>query len=153
MNNLFGEEILETKICNKCNETKHISEFNSRTRDKNGEPKELRNDCKSCQKKQGNLVKNLKKYYPKPNPATHKCECCKKGREEFVNTQWADNPFVLDHDHITGEYRGWICQYCNTALSRVFDDVNTLRNMIDYLERTTVVREDALFSSDRRGDK
>jgi hypothetical protein len=132
---VYGEEITNSKICNKCNIEKPLSEFNHRTRDKNGNPKELRNDCKSCQTTQGNVVKKLKKYNSQPNPVNHKCECCNKGTEDFANTQWVKNPFVLDHDHITGEFRGWICQYCNTALSRVNDSIETLQRMIEYLSK------------------
>lgn len=43
---------------------------------------------------------------------------------------------VIDHDHVTLEYRGAICDLCNKALGHVKDNVQTLRNMIDYLEGT-----------------
>lgn len=42
---------------------------------------------------------------------------------------------AYDHDHKTGEFRGWLCIKCNTALGLVNDDVEILQKLIDYLER------------------
>lgn len=39
-----------------------------------------------------------------------------------------------DHDHTTGQFRGWLCDRCNTALGMVKDQANTLRALADYLE-------------------
>jgi hypothetical protein len=39
-----------------------------------------------------------------------------------------------DHNHITGEFRGWICESCNLALGLVQDSTDRLRAMIEYLE-------------------
>jgi len=129
---LFGEEV-QTKVCIKCGEEKPLCEFSPRTRDRNGNPVELRNDCKSCQKKAGNEVKRLKKLHPKPDFDTYQCPCCKRTKADLAYTAWK-NPFVLDHDHSTGEARGWICQDCNTALARIKDNITTARNLVTYLE-------------------
>lgn len=53
------------------------------------------------------------------------CPICK--RKKFL---------CVDHDHVTGKVRGLICQTCNITLGYVADDVNTLHNMIDYLEKS-----------------
>jgi hypothetical protein len=42
----------------------------------------------------------------------------------------------LDHNHETGEFRGFLCGNCNTALGLVQDDPWVLRRMLKYLERT-----------------
>lgn len=39
----------------------------------------------------------------------------------------------IDHDHITGEFRGWLCDRCNKTLGLLNDDVNLLNKMIAYL--------------------
>ena len=31
-----------------------------------------------------------------------------------------------DHDHETGQFRGWICDYCNTICARAYDDPSIL---------------------------
>jgi Recombination endonuclease VII len=42
---------------------------------------------------------------------------------------------VWDHDHSTGLFRGWLCQFCNLALGNVRDRPNVLRALADYLEK------------------
>lgn len=41
---------------------------------------------------------------------------------------------VLDHDHSTGNFRGWLCDPCNRTLGLLRDDCTILRNMVQYLE-------------------
>jgi hypothetical protein len=43
----------------------------------------------------------------------------------------------VDHDHATGAVRGVLCFRCNAALGQVADSSETLRRMIDYIERTS----------------
>jgi hypothetical protein len=43
----------------------------------------------------------------------------------------------VDHDHATGRVRGVLCFQCNAALGQVEDSTDTLRSMIDYIERTS----------------
>lgn len=40
---------------------------------------------------------------------------------------------ALDHDHVTGKFRGGLCSNCNTALGMFKDDPELLRKAIDYL--------------------
>lgn len=42
----------------------------------------------------------------------------------------------FDHDHATGEFRGWICHGCNAALGHVKDDIDRLEALIVYLARS-----------------
>lgn len=41
----------------------------------------------------------------------------------------------LDHNHKTGEFRGWICLRCNFALGMVKDNTETLVALVEYLKR------------------
>jgi hypothetical protein len=41
----------------------------------------------------------------------------------------------VDHCHTSGDVRGLLCTRCNTALGKVKDDVEILRNLINYLEK------------------
>lgn len=45
---------------------------------------------------------------------------------------------VFDHDHATGEFRGWICDRCNKVLGLMRDDAKLLRKLADYLENSDV---------------
>lgn len=72
-----------------------------------------------------------KGYAPPPNehacpsrPSDGQCECCKR---------ISANPLCLDHDHATGEFRGWLCRSCNTAIGAFKEDVSTMRLGVAYM--------------------
>ena len=39
----------------------------------------------------------------------------------------------FDHDHVTGEFRGWICYHCNIVLGYARDSSDTLCKLAKYL--------------------
>lgn len=41
----------------------------------------------------------------------------------------------LDHDHVTGAFRGWLCNRCNLALGHLGDNVAGLERAVAYLKR------------------
>jgi hypothetical protein len=57
-------------------------------------------------------------------PRASVCEVCGAG----------DVKIVYDHDHSTGDFRGWICFNCNTALGHARDNIEVLKKLINYLE-------------------
>lgn len=42
---------------------------------------------------------------------------------------------VFDHCHLSGNFRGWICDRCNRVLGSVKDDIMLMNKMINYLEK------------------
>ena len=40
----------------------------------------------------------------------------------------------MDHDHVTGKFRGILCHPCNTSLGLLSDRADVLRKAADYLE-------------------
>jgi len=52
------------------------------------------------------------------------CECC--GEKPI---KWC-----LDHDHSTHEFRGWICERCNTGLGKLGDNIEGLTKALNYLK-------------------
>ena len=62
----------------------------------------------------------------RPEAAT--CECC-------GGAQSAGMSMCLDHCHVTGAFRGWLCISCNTAIGKLGDNVAGLQRAIDYLNR------------------
>jgi hypothetical protein len=85
-------------------------------------------------------VRKLKKYNPLPDLDVYQCPHCHRTQKEIFETgSWVntkDNKvcFLPDHDHNTGEFRGYICQDCNTVIARAKENVQTLRNIADALE-------------------
>lgn len=55
------------------------------------------------------------------------CACCGRLKTSQKNLS-------LDHNHITGEVRGFICQNCNLGLGHFQDSSDILRKAIKYLE-------------------
>lgn len=73
-------------------------------------------------------VRRKNRGLPEPTrPEPDRCECC--GGEP--NGQGA---LHLDHDHVLGNFRGWLCSNCNTGIGKLGDNIEGLRKAIAYLE-------------------
>jgi hypothetical protein len=94
-----------------------------------------------------------KKAYHLAHPEVELRRCCKKAgiTLEVYNAQpkecsicHSTNPgtrkdkplksWPIDHDHITGKFRGLLCSSCNLALGLLNDDPKRCRAMAEYLE-------------------
>lgn len=56
------------------------------------------------------------------------CEICGAFGNEFVKG------LCLDHNHETGEYRGWICTRCNCILGHAKEKIEILELVIKYIK-------------------
>lgn len=56
------------------------------------------------------------------------CPVCLRHKDEFPTR------LAVDHNHITGEVRGLLCNYCNHRLVGRHRDAAILRRIADYLE-------------------
>ena len=54
-----------------------------------------------------------------PRPASGRCQCC--GRKAKPVRPGIE-ALVLDHNHRTGRFRGWVCASCNARIERCKDD-------------------------------
>ena len=110
------------KQCNKCGILKLLSEFR---KDKQGRGKNskvyYRPECKKCEAK---LRKQLKQAKLEATPKPNKCECC-----------GAIADLIVDHDHVTGKFRGWICRKCNQGIGKLGDDIEGVKKAMEYLCR------------------
>lgn len=124
---IYGEEEVVKHYCKKCKQYKPIFEFNLRDRASAG----MRplNSCKQCDEEAAKQLSALKKIFPKPE-SDYVCPICLRGADDLGYS----SAFVLDHDHKTGEARGWICHDCNNALARIHDDLGAAKRMVEYLE-------------------
>jgi hypothetical protein len=67
-----------------------------------------------------NLLEKREKIAGRKKPK--QCEIC-----------GAIGRICFDHDHNTGEFRGWICRRCNLVLGSIKDNSELLLAMINYL--------------------
>lgn len=113
-----------TKVCKICGKEKLIIEFSA-----NGTW--TRPECKECYNYQQSLYFKLRKGQTAPELGAP-CECC------------GDSTSVLhwDHDHKTGEHRGWICSNCNTGIGKLGDNVEGVLQGLNYLVKAGKVSED-----------
>jgi len=132
-----------TKICWNCKKEKPVSEFyKSNTR-------YYQRECKDCCKagrsmwwksEKGKLSSantklkrrfgmTLEEYIHLLNKCGGKCEIC--GAEMSSN----NHRLGIDHNHITGEIRGILCNACNVGIANLKEDMSILESAIKYLTR------------------
>jgi hypothetical protein len=138
-NTLFGTVQLETRRCIMCGEDKPLNEMELERPTTNS----YRNACKSCRKKDGKIRRNLRKEfgYLKPH-ITDRCQLCNETGED-MNSLISDKKkkqgiWILDHNHETEKFRGWICGPCNTVIGilerKNISVKNYYKNIENYLK-------------------
>lgn len=73
----------------------------------------------------------FKDYLEIWNRQEGKCAIC--GQLETRKVKNKLSVLAVDHDHKTGKIRGLLCSKCNISLGLLNDNIDVLKNMIDYL--------------------
>jgi len=121
----------KTKVCGICLQTLPVYKFGT-----DGGANYLRYECKSCARKQAKLIKEIKKNTPAPKK-DHICPICNMSEQEIkLKYPNKKNVWCCDHNHITNEFRGWLCHKCNLGLGNFNDNPKRLENAIVYLTKT-----------------
>ena len=126
--------MVEYKNCTKCNDAlPNTAMFFP----KRGGENYLRTECKQCTSKMQQDLTKLRKIHGNP-PDDYSCPICSRSSDEVKGEGGRNNGnksgWVIDHNHETGEFRGWPCNYCNMMLSRADYNPRVLRRGADYLE-------------------
>lgn len=120
----------DTKICRVCSNPKPLSMFS-----KASGANYLRTECKPCTKAQGEARDRAKATAP-PIPKDYKCPICLRSEEEVKDKGGKKSgAWCCDHDHIKGNFRGWLCHDCNRGIGNFKDNVSRLQNAIEYLTK------------------
>ena len=122
----------QKKVCDRCFKILDRNEF-SDNRNKKGGAITPRPSCKSCREtKDGVKIPNkIKKEWRLNKPkdySLYQCPICNK-----INIPGHKN-IVADHNHQTGELRGYICESCNTGIGRFDDDPEIIKKTIEWLK-------------------
>lgn len=123
----------EYKRCSRCNKVKHETEF-SKNQYRKGSIVVRRGYCKECGKLKKPISAKTRREYEKKNPrpqlgASFECPVCQR-----VIEAWHKNQICLDHNHKTGEIRGYICGDCNASIGRIGDSIRVLKRAILWLQ-------------------
>jgi hypothetical protein len=124
---------VKPRICKECGRLLPINAF------ERNRPSVWRSECKECRKNNKpfpNIPNKAKREYetkhPKPKIGDEfYCKVC----ERTITIQ-TTRDVNLDHDHKTGEIRGYICNRCNTGLGNFKDNIFLLRQAIRWLKGT-----------------
>jgi hypothetical protein len=141
------------KICSQCKENKNI-EFFGKHKCKQG----IRPKCKECLNSRNKqyYIENsssIKKWAKNYRQTEHRKEWARKNAKKRLKEKrnnsatrpgpltcecCSDNPdargIVWDHNHESGNFRGWLCNRCNRVLGMCKDSINVFQNLIKYLE-------------------
>ena len=135
---------INVKRCSKCQEEKSIELFGVKNYNKDG----LNHYCKECENnrtkiryqdpiqkekiKYNSILRNYgltkEEYLLKLDNQEHKCSICSDVLKNDRKTH-------VDHCHLTGVVRDILCDKCNKLLGNVKEDVNYLKNLINYIEK------------------
>ena len=126
------------RICKECGRLLPIDAFEP-NRYENGIPSVWRSECKECRKNAKpfpRIPERKKREYVSNHPQPKigedfYCRIC----DRTITIQ-QNRDVNLDHDHTTGEIRGWICNRCNTGLGNFRDNISVLKRAIRWLQRT-----------------
>ena len=133
--NLQPSEEAPFKICTNCGIKKPIEAFAKNQFGKNN--RVLRRPiCKECYSKKVKINKKeaieYERNHPRPKIGEDfLCPVCNKAK---VRNFKAD--VVLDHSHIDGSVRGWVCGSCNTSIGKFGEDIGTLERAIAWIKGT-----------------
>jgi len=122
----------ELKWCRECGQMKNVEDFAPNQYGKNN--RVLRRPvCRECYAKKVKPNSEEKRLYEieHPRPKIGEDFFCPICEKTFVREH--NNDVVLDHSHITGEIRGWLCSSCNTSLGKFNDNVNVLQRAINWI--------------------
>ncbi len=71
-------------------------------------------------------------YQEMKKAQNNRCAICGDRQPLHIN----NGELNIDHDHKTGKVRGLLCNYCNTGIGMLKDNISTLKNAVKYLSKT-----------------
>jgi len=146
----------QKKPCNVCNERPKMPGRGRRTCEQCAGlckhckgPVDDRQRCRPCIKK-----RNADRYKNEPGYAEEKRIKNKLSYYGITREEYdalgsvcfgcgATEGLVIDHDHATGKVRGRLCHGCNVSIGLLRENLDTMRNLITYLEAHSGSQDDA----------
>lgn len=143
----------DTATCNKCHVNKPLTEFHL---SKQAGVTYRRKSCKSCRrasfsawsktesgkatKRRGVIMRHYglteHEYVAMHEGQGGVCAICSRP-ETKKHRDGSTLRLSIDHDHVTGEVRGLLCQKCNVGLGSFEDNQASLLLAVEYLRKQT----------------
>lgn len=123
---------VKTKKCTQCKEQLPLDRFG-----RDSGANYLRGKCRSCEKQNAKGTTELRKQYAPPNNPDYACPICLSTAQNLIDKGYKPK-WCLDHDHESGEFRGYICNLCNTGISNLKENIEVLRRATIYLEQYAI---------------
>jgi hypothetical protein len=118
------------KICRTCRESKQIVEFIKDLK----KAKWLPADCLECERQRRRKLYKMQRS-ANARERNHKNGINRDDKPMTCEECGSSDQICLDHCHITGLPRGWLCSKCNTILGFADDNPERLRGLADYIEK------------------
>ena len=109
-----------TQICTVCSKEKTLDLYHKQITRKSGYDKR----CKVCFAKDAKLRISMRLTYKSIKPKV--CDCCGEPSEKSL---------VVDHDHATLKFRGWLCANCNLGIGHLGDTLEGVEKALAFLRR------------------
>jgi hypothetical protein len=126
----IASRLLSTSVCVECKQKREKT-----TRAKDPKRKEYMREYVKEYRKSGKGKETALRYARKwrglpeaTREEPKECECCGKTQNKSL---------ALDHCHITGKFRGWLCNSCNLALGAAGDNKEGVIKLLEYLIRNS----------------
>ena len=122
----------EYKVCDRCFKYLKTETLYENNRLKKGDVITKRPSCRDCRKiKNGkNVSTEDRKKWELLKPKIGEIFICPICRKKSIG---GISKHVLDHNHSSGEVRGYLCESCNTGIGRFDDDSLIIKNAIDWI--------------------
>lgn len=120
------------KICSKCQQRKHHTEF----RKANDTKDKYYSACNNCATASQNLCKygiTTKEYQEILDKQNNQCKIC--GHSLYKNNKKPN----IDHNHDNNIIRGILCHHCNLMLGHFKEQPHILHRAIQYLKNDSIV--------------
>ena len=128
------------KVCSICKNKKSVTEFHKSIKNKSG----LRGECKLCQNEYNENWRRANPEKAKSSQLKTRYGITLSEKQQMIENQKGKCALCsvdlidlkkthLDHCHITKKIRGILCQHCNHMLGHAKDNIQTLKNAVQYL--------------------